>query len=271
MLHAAGIAGDGIIPFFRHGLGMFRRSHFGPFSGLTAGRLLASAAVAAIALSLAGCGSGRAAIKAAEEKEAAELQATGGRVSSAAGLRLGYACCNLRYTGEWISDQSSGELPFVPVGTRILVRGVEGDRAEIEAGEKPYRMGLDYGRKLEKTAEWVDKLVVLDDPAERLAKYPATIRTAIEAGRLLYGMTREQVLMAVGYPSTYDTPKLDATPWKMYWNRTQYLIHWSGGKVSRIEAAPELLAKILAAGASQPAAAKQEGDKRGKSAKQPSK
>lgn len=237
-------------------------SVFWPISLLTA---------AVISLSLSGCGSGRAAIKAAEEKEAAELEATGGRVSSAAGLRLGYACCNLRHTGEWVSDQASGEQPFIPLGTRVLVRNVEGYRAEIEAGEKPYVMGLDYGRKLEKTAEWVDKLVVLQDPSERLAKYPANVRTAIEAGRLLTGMTREQVLMAVGYPSTYDTPKLDATPWKMYWNRTQYLIHWSGGKVSRIEAAPDLLAKILAAGAPQPPAAKQEGDKRGKSAKQPSK
>ena len=239
---------------------MSGRSVFWPISLLTA---------AVFGASLVGCGSGRAAIKAAEEKEAAELQATGGRVSSAAGLRLGYACCNLRYNGDWISDQGSGELPFIPLGTRILVRGVEGDRAEIEAGEKPYRMGLDYGRKLEKTADWVDKLVVLADPAERLAKYPATVRTAIEAGRLLNGMTREQVLMAVGYPSTYDTPKLDATPWKMYWNRTQYLIHWSGGKVSRIEAAPELLAKIVATGAPPPAAARQEGEKRGKAAKQP--
>lgn len=236
-------------------------SVFWPISALTA---------VLLAVSLSGCGTGRAAIKAAEEKEAAELEATGGRVSSAAGLRLGYTCCNLRYSGDWISDQSSGELPFIPLGTRVLVRSVEGDRAEIEAGEKPYRMGLDYGRKLEKTAEWVDKLVVLQDPTEKLAKYPANIRTAIEAGRLLNGMTREQVLMAVGYPTTYDTPKLDATPWKMYWNRTQYLIHWTGGKVSRIEAAPDLLAKILAAGAPQPAAAKQEGDKRGKSAKQPS-
>ena len=261
MLHATGITGNGIISFFRHVLAMSGPSVFWPISLLTA---------AVISLSLTGCGSGRAAIKAAEEKEAAELEATGGRVSSAAGLRLGYACCNLRYAGEWISDQGSGEQAFIPLGTRVLVRNVEGYRAEVEAGEKPYVMALDYGRKLEKTAEWVDKLVVLDDPSTRLAKYPANVRTAIEAGRLLTGMSREQVLMAVGYPSTYDTPKLDATPWKMYWNRTQYLIHWSGGKVSRIEAAPDLLAKILAAGATQPPAAKQEGDKGGKSAKQPS-
>lgn len=261
MLHAAGITGDGIIPVFRHGLAMSGSSVFWPISALTA---------VLLAVSLSACGTGRAAIKAAEEKEAAELEATGGRVSSAAGLRLGYACCNLRYAGEWISDQGSGEQPFIPLGTRVLVRSVEGYRAEVEAGEKPYVMGLDYGRKLEKTAEWVDKLVVLQDPTEKLAKYPANIRTAIEAGRLLNGMSREQVLMAVGYPTTYDTPKLEATPWKMYWNRTQYLIHWSGGKVSRIEAAPSLLPKILAAGAPQPVAAKQEGDKHGQSAKQPS-
>ena len=81
---------------------------FGHFGLLTATILV---------LTLNGCGSGNAAIKAAEEKEAATLASTKGRVSSAQGLRLGYACCNLRYAGDWVSDMGSGELPFIAVGT----------------------------------------------------------------------------------------------------------------------------------------------------------
>lgn len=240
---------------------------FGHFSLLTA-TLLAGM--------LHGCGSGNAAIKAAQDKERAELEATGGKVSSAKGLRLGYACCNLRRSGDWVSDQGSGELPFIPAGTAMLVRSLEGSRAEVEAGGKPYRLGHDYGRAQEKTFEWVDKLVVLSDPTLKLAKYPANIRAAIEAGKILRGMTQEQVIMALGYPTTNETPKLDAPKWKYYWDRYGYEVHWSGGRVSKIEARPEQLAKIQAGGTSAEAAeapagkadaSKAEGGKSGKSAK----
>lgn len=196
-----------------------------------------------LVLTLNGCGSGNAAIKAAEEKEAATLAATGGRVSSAQGLRLGYACCNLRYYGDWISDMGSGELPFIPAGTQVLVREVEGYRANIEVDGKSYRLGHDYGRAQEKTAEWVDKVIVLDNPAAKLAKYPASMRSIIEAGKMTKGMTKEQLIMSMGYPATSDTPKLEAASWKYYWDRYQIVVHWSGGRVSKIEGNPPSVAK----------------------------
>ena len=218
-------------------------------------------------LSLNGCGTGNAAIKAAEEKEAATLAATKGRVSSAQGLRLGYACCNLRYSGDWVSDMSSGELPFIPVGTQILVREVEGARANVEADGKSYRFGHDYGRSQEKPPEWVDKLVVLDDPAEKLAKFPANIRAAVEAGKLARGMTKEQVIMAMGYPATSDTPKLDAPIWKYYWLRYPLAVHWSGGRVSKIEGNADIVAKAVLGGVAPSAEikSKTQGGKGGKS------
>ncbi len=207
---------------------------FGPFGLLTATLLV---------LTLNACGSGNAAIKAAEEKEAATLAATGGRVSSAQGLRLGYACCNLRYVGDWISDMGSGELPFIPLGTQVMVRELETNRANIEVDGKPYRLGHDYGRAQEKTAEWVDKLIVLDNPAAALAKYPASMRSTIEAGKMAKGMTKEQLIMAMGYPATSDTPKLEAATWKYYWERYPIIVHWSGGRVSKIEGNPAIVAK----------------------------
>mgnify|MGYP000906393207 CR=1 len=241
---------------------MEKKFNFGHFSLLTA--------TSALVLLLNACGSGNAAIKAAEDKERAELESTGGKVSAAQGLRLGYACCNLRYSGDWVSDQSSGELPFIPAGTRMLVRGIDGNRADVEADGKPYRLGHDYGRAQEKMAEWVDKLVPLDDPSARLAKYPANIRAAIEAGKLLRGMTKEQVIMALGYPVSSETKSLDAPKWKYYWDRYPVEVFWSSGKISKLEGRPEILAKILAssaAGAAAEAPAKSEGDKRGKSGK----
>ena len=233
---------------------------FGHFGLLTATILV---------LTLNGCGSGNAAIKAAEEKEAATLASTKGRVSSAQGLRLGYACCNLRYAGDWVSDMGSGELPFIAVGTQMLVREVEGSRANVEADGKTYRFGHDYGRAQEKTPEWVDKLVVLDDPAPKLAKFPASVRAAIEAGKLAKGMTREQVIMAMGYPATSDTPKLEAPIWKYYWLRYPLEVHWNAGRVSKIEGNPEIVAKAVQAGVAPSAEikSKTQGGKGGKSGK----
>ena len=223
-----------------------------------------------LVFALHGCGSGNAAIKAAQDKERTELETTGGKVSSASGLRLGYACCNLRHSADWISDQSAGELPFIPLGTEILVRGLEANVANIEIGGKSFRLGHDYGRAQEKTAEWVDKVIQLDDPTVKLAKFPATVRTAIEAGKIQQGMTREQVIMAFGYPATNETPKLDAAKWKYYWERYPIEVHWTAGRVSKITGRPEILAKALvtgAAGGTDKATAKQEGGKRGKSDK----
>ena len=233
---------------------------FGHFGLLTATILV---------LTLNGCGSGNAAIKAAEEKEAATLAATKGRVSSAEGLRLGYACCNLRYAGDWVSDMGSGELPFIAVGTQMLVREVEGNRANVEADGQTYRFGHDYGRAQEKTPEWVDKLVVLDDPALKLAKFPAGVRATIEAGKLAKGMTKEQVIMSMGYPATSDTPKLDAPTWKYYWLRYPLEVHWSGGRVSKIEGNAEIVAKATQAGVGPSAEikSKTQGGKGGKSGK----
>lgn len=223
----------------------------------------------ALILALNGCGSGNAAIKAAQEKEASELAATGGRVASGKGLRMGYACCNLRYTGDWVSDMGSGELPFIPLGSKLLVREVEGNRANVEADDKVYRFGHDYGRAQEKTPDWVDKLVVLDDPAPKLAKFPANIRAAIEAGKILKGMTKEQLIMAMGYPATNDTPKLEAATWKYYWLRYPIVIHWDGGRVSKIEGRPEIVAKAQPAGVTPTAEikSKTQGGKGGKSGK----
>jgi hypothetical protein len=43
-----------------------------------------------------------------------------------------------------------------------------------------------------------------------LAGYPEKMRKAIETARVMPGMTREQVFMAVGYPVSSENPNLDA-------------------------------------------------------------
>jgi outer membrane protein assembly factor BamE (lipoprotein component of BamABCDE complex) len=49
-----------------------------------------------------------------------------------------------------------------------------------------------------------------------LAQYPKPIQDAITSMRLTKGMSREQVLMAVGYPVSSENPNLDAKVWRFW-------------------------------------------------------
>lgn len=151
-------------------------------------------------------------------------------------VRSGYACCNLHYSGDWISDANLAQLPFIPVGTPINVRQIDGYRAYIEVDGKPMRLGHDYGRSEETTEQWVNKIVVLDDPKVKIARFPSNVRNAIASGQLLKGMTREQVIMAVGHPQTNENPRLDGPYWRYWWSSFgPYYVYWNKNVVSKIE------------------------------------
>lgn len=222
MRYAAGIAGRGIIGA-PGGNTMKTRANVGCDSGRWFGRLLlAAAAIAA----LAACKTSD--TQPDDGKPGAELKKTY--------LRSGYACCNLHYDGDWISDSNLAQLPFIAAGTLINVKKIDGYRAYVEVDGKAMRLGHDYGREQETTEQWVAKLVVLDDPKLRIAKFAPATREAIKAGKLMKGMSKEQVIMSVGHPQTNENPNLDGPYWRYWWSSFgPYYVYWSGAKVGRID------------------------------------
>lgn len=159
-----------------------------------------------------------------------------GRSQMGGAVRTGYTCCNLHYNGDWISDSNLGQLPFVPAGTPITVRSISGYRAYADIGGQPMRLGLDYGRAYETTEQWIKKIVVVDDPKKRIATFSPAVQRAIEAGQLMYGMTKEQVIISVGYPQSDETPRLDAQYWRYWWSTFgPYSVHWANNKIKKID------------------------------------
>ena len=151
----------------------------------------------------------------------------------------GYTCCNFHFDRDWISDANFGNLPMIPAGTRIRVLDYGFNRASVEIDGKPFRIGHDYGRSQESLEQFIAKLVVKSDPKAKIERAPARVREAIQAGRVLPGMTREQVIMAVGYPPTHRTPTLETPVWHVWGSRAgRYEIHWKDGKVERLVGAP---------------------------------
>jgi hypothetical protein len=130
--------------------------------------------------------------------------------------RQGYACCDLHYDKDWINDGNYAELPMIPAGTPIEVVSYGRQRAAVKVDGKPMRLGHDYGRDQESLDAWVNKIVIKDDPRGRISSYPSAIQEAIRQGKVMIGMTRDQVIVAVGYPLTSENASLDAPQWRMW-------------------------------------------------------
>jgi hypothetical protein len=130
--------------------------------------------------------------------------------------RQGYACCDLHYDKDWINDGNYAELPMIPAGTPIEVLNYGRQRAAVKVDGKPMRLGHDYGRDQESLDAWVNKIVIKDDPRGRITSYPSAVQEAIRQGRVMIGMTREQAIVAVGYPLTSENASLDAPQWRMW-------------------------------------------------------
>jgi hypothetical protein len=159
--------------------------------------------------------------------------------------REGFSCCNLHYSDDWISDANWGAMPFIPAGTPTKVMDFGRYRVHVDMGGKAMRLGQDYGRTQETLEKFAEKLVVLEDPKKKIAQYPADIRKAIELGQVMVGMTKEQAIIAVGYPQADMTLSLDSPIWS-YWidSFASYQVHWKDGRIKDITGDPVATARM---------------------------
>lgn len=140
----------------------------------------------------------------------------------------GFLCCNLRTDGSWISDINYAESGkrLLPVGTPAKVTGYGRHRVHIDINGGKQSIGNDYSRDIELGA-FAQRYVVTEDPKPKLASYAPKVREAIAGARVMKGMTKEQVLMAVGYPVSSENPSLDAGVWR-YWlsSFAEFQVNW---------------------------------------------
>ncbi len=161
--------------------------------------------------------------------------------------RQGFTCCNLHYDGDTIVDSNYTELPVLPAGTPVTVMGYSKHRATIDVDGKSMKLDHDEGRADESLDHWVNKVIVKEDPRPKIAGYPPQVQAAIKAGKVVLGMTREQALLAVGYPITRTTKTLDAPVWKL-WNsrRGEYQLNFGPeGTIVTITGDGEVTSQVI--------------------------
>jgi len=167
------------------------------------------------------------------------------RAAAAEGL---FTCCNFHHDADgWISDANWIEQPFLPAGTPIRVYDYGSNRAKAVVEGRPMWLGLDYGRAQQTTRQLVAQLAVKDDPTARIAGYPAEVQAAIRAGKVGVGMTKEQAIVAIGYPRTDLTPATDKPRW-VYRNQAdeEFVLVWGADdKLVSVDAKPDVRALVV--------------------------
>lgn len=127
-----------------------------------------------------------------------------------------YLCCNLfvEPTARWISDINVRQPLMVSAGTPVTVApGNRRTRAVIAWDTGTATISHEYGQREESTEEFLRKLLLDRDPRPTIEKFSPLVRRAIAAARVMTGMTRSQVLMAIGHPPTYETASPTMAKW----------------------------------------------------------
>ena len=160
----------------------------------------------------------------------------------------GFLCCNMRTDGRWISDsnyQESGKS-VVPLGTPAKVLDYGRFRVNLQLGDTKQTLGNDYSRDVA-MPDFARRYVVPEDPALKLRNFPRKVQEAIASSRITRGMTREQVLMAVGYPIASETPYLDSKVWKFWlWTFSPYDVYFDDrGYVTDIQTDPDTRLRVV--------------------------
>jgi len=167
----------------------------------------------------------------------------------------GYLCCNMRTYGDSISDINYDEqgTRIVAVGTPARITAYDFRWFNLDLAGKPQRIKNDYSRNIPLPA-FAQRYVVTEDPKQKMAAFPPAVRDAILAVKVMPGMTREQVLMAIGYPVASENPSLDAPVWR-YWRDSwsEFQVQFDErGLVKTVVGDPVALSRVLAAAPAQP-------------------
>jgi hypothetical protein len=130
---------------------------------------------------------------------------------------VGYTCCNLTAAEGWISSNNVQGGAFIGAGEPVQLTSIKRQYYVYgTVGHSEFGFRDDNAKKEADTLEWLGRIVVAEDPRPQIATWPADVRLAVGTARVKVGMTRLQVLTALGHPARADTPDLDGSTWR-YW------------------------------------------------------
>jgi SmpA / OmlA family len=132
-----------------------------------------------------------------------------------------FAATNLRREGDWIGESPVLERPFIPAGTLIKVGDFRSGDVKVLVDGVKMNIGFYEKSKTETIQQLVERHVSAESPATVMAGFPPLTQRAIRIGRVMLGMTREQVRLSLGRPALDKVPNLAASEWRYAYSETQ--------------------------------------------------
>src|SRR6266851_3035936 len=120
----------------------------------------------------------------------------------------GFLCCNMHSDGKVISDLNvdDPEQHLIAVGTPIKTTAFHKHKVKVVVENSNESLLNEYSQDLP-IQDFARRYIVQEDPRNRIKTFPKNIQYAISVGHWVKGMSREQVLMSVGYPVSSEVPK----------------------------------------------------------------
>jgi len=147
-----------------------------------------------------------------------------------------YTCCNMHYENPDVTDANYYLGSLLPLGSPAQVEAATRTGVTINVNGQRLTLYHNYGTEQESFQQYLDKILVADDPKLKVAGYSSAVQQAIKESRAEVGMTKEQVILSLGYPPTHRTPSTSANDWTYWYNRwvTYRVVFDESGRVSSI-------------------------------------
>jgi hypothetical protein len=157
-----------------------------------------------------------------------------------------YLCCNMRFNANRDANDANYAYPnaggnMLRVGARVHVIEAAGHGIVLraEGSEQSFNLGFKFGRERISTRQYFRNILRDADPRESLGAAPRDVLDAINEGHLVVGMTKDEALMARGYPPFHHTAGVESDEWTYYFSRGYVdVVKFVDGKIESIERAP---------------------------------
>lgn len=159
----------------------------------------------------------------------------------------GYLCCTMHPVQGWISDINYVDGSDAVLAAGVPVRAVEygNNCVRLDVGGKTYWLGNDNSRTVSMDA-FTRRYVVAADPTPDIDAMSPAHRSAIRDARVMRGMTRRQVAMAVGYPIWTQDVEAPARRWTFWMaSNAQWHVEFDDQDLVRDVVASEAIRRVV--------------------------
>ena len=133
-----------------------------------------------------------------------------------------------------VNYQQAGLLPLC---TRVVIESVSSREMKFRVadGGREYEY-IFHNSMRDPVQKHLDKYFGRSCDKSKIQHMSKVDQDGVRAGQAIEGMTKEAVILAIGYPPEHATPSTEGNAWRYWKNRlATMIVHFEDGKVVRIQ------------------------------------